>query len=605
MITILTISKSVELPFFLAYQEGVYSFKYLGDKEFVGDSQTWTWVGVVDEAPQVTGVRAGTVLLLQVNSLQDCLDNDQTFYYNIADGRLYVHWVDHAGDYSIGRDTASVQQSNLFYANGVDRVGMGYYDNTLYAPKIKELGGLSLKADPLKFGLVAQGMSNVSINNYNGEFDNIALTVSRGAVAEVFVVESKTDTLNNATQVFKGFTNSLSHSTKDLSIGLQEQRFFLNGSVCKNTYETAVGLEENKVGKPKPVAFGDIRRGICVPLDSDGVEKDDAATITFQVADPAIASILEISGLYDSNDNAVTLGTIDLVNCTVQYAKPAGVDIDLDEFSWSGKGYDLGDLTYNNGLDIIRFGFAQFGNTPFLSSTFDITEWGIATNANQQPVGLSIQSTRGFIEDILEPITVSLQGVVLTKGTGLITFIERDVDGAVKATFPYDKRLGDVKTQYNTRSFVSSLAVEFSRNFRKNTGILEENTDYEEDVIKDYGLQTRGNISPVRTVLRDRIDADAVSEEIMDTSKTPDKILSWSVKMFPDIMNLLPFDLVDIDAGRYDEPDRKLVELLTVAPNYNNYTINFSGRVLSDISDIINVPSVFGDALYGEMPYGG
>jgi hypothetical protein len=606
MLTIVTASKTSTLPFCLAYERGVFAFKFLGDKEFVGASQIWTWVGVDDDAPLVQSVRAGTVILLSVNSLNDCLENDQTFFYNQTDGRLFVHWLDSQGDYSIGRGTAALQESSLFYANGVDRVARGYYDNTLYEPKIQNVSGFSIQADPIKFGLVARANSQISLVNANGFFDNSPLNLARGQVVEVFTAESNVDTLQDASLVFKGFTKSLGYNQEGLNIEIEEQRFFLNGPVCPNVYSSAVGLKEKYVGKPKPIAFGDIRRGIAVPMDSDGVGKDDAATITFQVADPEFGPIRAIDGLYDSNGNAVTLGTIDLNACTVEYSKAAGEDVDLDKFSWEGEGYELeASLTYNNGLDIMRAAFDYFGNTPFLNSTFDLVAWTVQTLANTQPVGLSVLSTKGFVENIIEPITVSLQGVVITTGTGLITFLNRDTEAVIKSRFAFDELLSRPSVKYDTESFVSSVAVEFSRDFAEREAIVEEDTTLEESVIRDYGLKTRGDISPVESVLANRADAVLLGAEIMRTSQTPDRICTFIVKVSNDTMDLNPFDLVDVDLGRFGSPDRKKVEVLSISPDYNRYEVTISGRILEDIDDDLAAPSLYGPGLYGVSVYGG
>lgn len=606
MITIVTATKTESLPYCIAYEQGVFSFKFLGDKTFTGATYTWTWEGVVDDAPLIQSVRAGTVILLSVNTLQDCLDNDQTFFYNGSDGRLYIHWLGSQGDYSVGRGQSSIQQSSLFYANGVDRVAKGYYDNTLYEPKVQEVGGFSLQADPIKFGLVARADSSFSLINANGFFDNVSDTLARGQVVEVYVVENEDTSLDNADLVFKGFTKNLFYSQEVIDIEIEEQRFFLNGPVCPNVYASDPGVLDDKyVGKPKPVAFGDIRRGICVPLDSDGVEKGDAVTITFQVADPAIGAVRSIDALYDSNGNSVTLGTINLTNCTVQYSKPSGVDIDLDGFSWEGEGYDIGDLTYNNGLDIIQFAFNEFGNTPFVTSTFDTVEWSQQSAINNQPVGLSIQSTRGFTESIIEPITVSLQGVVITRGDGLITFLNRDTEAAASARFTFDELLSRPTISYNTDSFVSSVAVGFSKDFVKDRSVIEENTTFEDSIIQAYGLKTRGDISPVESVLRDRADAISLGNEIMDTSKSPDRLLSFTVKLSSDTIGLTPFKLVDVDSGRYNSPDRKKVEILSISPDYNRYEVTISGRILEDIEDDLAAPSLYGPGLYGESVYGG
>jgi hypothetical protein len=607
MKTILNLSKTSDLPLLLAVTKSIFKFNFLGDKTFTGASQTWTWVGIVDEAPLITQVRAGATILLMVDSLQDCIDNDGTFFYVQATGELYVHWANGANDSTIGRQTAAIQEIGQFYANGIDKTTKGYYDNTLYEPKINSITGLGFKADPLKFGLVSQSTSSVTLNNTNGSFDNIIDTFSRGAVASIDTVSDGVSTLSNSKQRFQGYTKSLQYNGDTIQFGIEEQRFFLNGPVCPNTFASNPGVLDDKYeGKPIPVAFGDIRRGLCVPIDSDGVEKADAETITFQVADPSLGAIRAIDALYDSNGNSVTLGTINLTNCTVQYAKPADVDIDLDKFSWEGEGYDLGTgLTYNNGLDIIRFCFENFGQTPFLSSTYDITQWSIQKAANTQAVGLSIQSTRGFTEEVIEPITVSLQGVVFTKGNGQITFINRDTTLPVSATIGYDDRLGDASIVYDTSAFVSSLAVEFSRDFRNKDAILEENTDFETDVIANYGLKTRGTISPIKSVLTTRANATELSNEIMDTSATPDKLVSWETKLFQNDPELLPFDMVDLDVGRRGTVDRKLVELLEIRPNYNRYTISYKGRIISDIDDELTIANVYGDGVYGSSVYGG
>jgi hypothetical protein len=633
VVTIITLSKDERLLEMPAFSRGVFFFRFLGDTTYTDDEAVeWYWNGVsavTEAAPLISGVRAGTTQLIEVTSLADCLDNDGTFFY--ASPVLYVHYPHSAHDYSKSLSRKAIQQAGIFLADRTERESKGYYGNTLYQPAALSFTGFAFKADPLKLGLVAGSRSSVSILNSAGSYDEISTATALGAAAEVLHVPSGETELSNAQLIYKGFTTGADRSAGNIDFDIVEQRFFYDEPVCPNVFTHAeysaptngtganpgtYGLDDKYIDKPKPVAFGDIRRGICVPLDSKkGADGDtypgDASPgfqdITFLVADEAFGAVRAITALYDDNGNEVPIQSTDLPNNTVTFRwswtdpdeKPK---FDFSRFRWEGEGYDI-DGTYNNGVDIIKWAFVNIAGLLFVEGVFDLDGWNVATASNTEPVGLSLQTTRGLTRELIEPITVSLQGVVLSLGDGRITFIDRDTDAVSRYSFGFEDYTREPSVEYDSKNVVSALTVNYSPDFVDDDFTLSvEDTNSRETVIQTFGLDRREPLSPLKTVLSDRADALAIAEEIMETSADVESPVTIEVPYRTGFV-LYPFDMVTLDAGRYDEAKLKRCEVLEVKPDYNNYRVSITARIIEDIEEKITVSKNYGGGTYGASTY--
>jgi hypothetical protein len=367
----------------------------------------------------------------------------------------------------------------------------------------------------------------------------------------------------NGTRIFTGYTGGAARDDESLSVQLQEARTFYNRLICPNVFTAAdyPSIKSRWEGKSIPVAYGDIRRGIAIPIDTDGFSKSAGGTVTFKLADDSIHDIRAVTALYDENGNSLTFGTVDLTACTVQYSVPADADVDLNKFTWEGEGYNLTTGTYNNGLDIIRDVFAEQGELQYTVDTFDTTQWSAQTTANPQPVGISIQSDKGLIEELVEPITVSLQGIVDVLGDGRITFRPRDPDALISHTIYQYQIIEGPTFDLKTDEVVSSVVVTYSPNFVDSDDTLQAiYDDKRTQVAARYAIDNPNPVSPVPTVLTEEADALAVGEEVASTSSDPQELVPITVPLETEQIQL--FDVIQVNVGRPKQEDWRVYEVL-------------------------------------------
>lgn len=607
MITIASISKDSPILNFIAYEKGVFFLPFQGDTEYIDDnSDVFYWAGVSNETPIVTGVRFGTIQYTETTSLSDCTDNPGTFFYDSP--TLYIHHLNSAHDISLKSDSREAQKQSIFASYGYDRTAKAYYDKVYYHPGISDVSDLSISADPLKLGLISFGESTIALQNIDGEYDDVTDEDTTGNNIEIFAVPGGTDSTVNSTIVYEGIVDGGQKTEQEFVFNIREKRYFFDTPVCANvaSVDDYPDIDTRYEGKALPVAFGDVRRAPLIPINSSGVTKNDSGTITFLLADTAYGELVDISTvkLYDDDDNELTISARSSANNTVSYSKGAGDTANFRNFSWEGKGYDIPG-TYNNGLDIIKFAFVSIAGLSFIDGVFDIANWDAATLNNTKDIGIASNSSRGITTEIIEPITTSLQGYVLSDNTGALRFFNRDTDAEFSYIIEQDEILGSVNVDISTESLVSGVRVEYSPSFVDNDDILQaENVTYRQQVAEEYGVDRFEPISPIRTVLVNEPDAIDISKEILETSINPERDISVEIAYNGQV--ILPFEMIAVDIGRYNENDYKRIEVLSVSVDINRYVLRIEGRILGDADVLDNVtPHVYGDGIYLDSIYGG
>lgn len=456
------------------------------------------------------------------------------------------------------------------------------YDRATITPTVAYIGG------------------RAALLNFDGLQDEVRLYKRTLSVAEVDILFRHpdgdagfpTDDIDDGVRLFTGFTGGASFGDDSLSVALQEARRPFDQQVCPSVFDlvTFPSLDPKFENKRIPVAYGDIRRGIAVPIDSDGVETADAATITFKLADSSLHAIGSVTALYDDNGNSVTLGTISLANCTVQYAKGAGDRVDLGKFSWEGTGYVIpGDD--DNGLDIMKDVLTEQGGTAFTVSTYDTTQWTAEQAAHPEPIGISVQSERGLIEEIIQPITVSLQGIVDVLGDGRLTFISRDTTAKVQRFIEQHDIIAGPSFSKDPDSVVSRIAVNYAPSFVDRTDVLTEvYEDQAAGVIARYGIDRTLPVSPVETVLTVAADALAVGAEVATTTADPETLVELTIPL--DDTQTQLFDIVQADVGRPRSADYRVFEVLRIGLAFvsNELRLSFTLRELVDREPVFPEP---------------
>ena len=573
------------LPPLFAEDEGVWCFNFYGDETFIDtyDSSVWTWEWTDLSLEEVLGVTQDDGRQLAIaTSLSDCKALQGSFYWDNANGVLYVHWFESVGDWSISRTESSYSQIVGGYANKYSDTTQNVWDGIYFEQILTELSGLSKSVDPTKLGMIAFNQSSYSLCNEDGRFDSLDATQVTGVPTWFYRVPDDAEVLTNDMRIFTGFKDGYQNDFSKITYNTVESRFFENKPTCPNSitltdYANAGEME----GKTIPVAFGDIRRGVLMPTNLDSLTEANPGTAQFLVADPSLYAVLAISKLYDKDENELTITGTNLTNCTVEYTKPAGVaPNDLKDYKWEGQGYDI-DGTYNNGLDIIRACFLKLANIPYIASTYNIPEYGQGILDNTQPVGISIATDRGFIESVIAPITTSLQGIVDIQGDGRITWRSRDDTRPVLEEILINDLFGEPKIVENTQETVSELTINYAPDFTDRKKDLTYNySDKKSEVISNYGINRKTPLSPVQTILFAQSDAEDIAEEIMETSDQPSREITGTTVEYIEDAKL--FDIIGIDTGRYGSENLEYGEILNITPDYFNDRQRFTIRTIDD-----------------------
>jgi hypothetical protein len=562
MIVLTELSPRQVPPDCISEGEGVWRYSFGGDETYVDDDGNEFFWGGRKQMITIRGVVLGSKNYTEFTSIANVTANEESFYWDDAAKTLYVHHADNVNDYAVDREIYRILVVEAGYATGRFPGQISYYPDLYFDPRITDLGRLSKRVDPLKFGLLAFDQSSYRLGNADGLLDDVTdAEALNSQVRFVLMQEGQTD-INNGVRLFTGYTGGVDRSDEGQSVTLQEARTFYDREVCPSTFNTTdyPNIADQYVGERIPVAYGEIRRGIAVPIDTASFDKATGGTVTFKLADDSLYAIRAVDALYDNNGNEVSTGTVNLSACTVQYSVPADADVDLAAFSWRGEGYDIAG-TFDNGLDIMKAAFGDQAELAYSADTFVTSEWDAAAAANTQSIGISVQSSGGIISELIEPVTVSLQGIVDVLGDGRITFRARDPERAVSRSIYKDEMLEEPGIEIKTDEVVSTIVVSYGRGWA--TGASSLRTVYSAEasgVTGRYGIDTTKPLGVVDTALATESDAIAVAQEIATTSLDPQTLVSVTIPLAVDVIRLL--DVVQIDIGRVGVEDWVVGEVL-------------------------------------------
>lgn len=270
--------------------------------------------------------------------------------------------------------------------------------------------------------------------------------------------------------------------------------------------------------------------------------------------------------LFDSSGNIAVVASYDINTNIITYTKPAGTELKLEDFTWTGQ---IGDIT--DGLGVIQYAYQNFASYPFIAGLFDVEAWNSIRLANQQLVGIQATGTQDLLSSIVEPICTSLQCMILTNRIGEITVVQRGFDLTIKKTIEPEEIEG-IRYDINSDSFVPEIIVAYGTN--KNKFAVDDSEKL--SIIENYGNVANGNINPILTVLSNKDDAQELAEKIMETSKQPEKVIKFTVPYSlsdPSLQNLKPFDFILADGEE--------VEVYSIVKNIYTQRVDITGRLMN------------------------
>jgi len=290
--------------------------------------------------------------------------------------------------------------------------------NTAYLPILKT--AVSFTESLNLEGTAALNYGDISLNNYNGEYDEALQYVWVGRTIDIWIGDVKY-TRDNFTKIFSGIVAEVASSDKDsINLQLRDKLQRLNIPITDTVlgpYGNAGSDNPNKE-QILPLVFGEVFNIQPLLMDS--------ATLfgpKYMVNNGPIEAIIEV------RDNGVPLQpvtgyTVDLAAGTFTLIKnPAGT------ITCSVQGDK--DTTYNNTVaTIIKRIVKDFGK-PSLTGTFtdddfDLTNFSDFDTANQQKVGIYV-NTKQNVLDVCAQLASGIGAQLTTTKEGLLRLLKIDI----------------------------------------------------------------------------------------------------------------------------------------------------------------------------------
>lgn len=465
----------------------------------------------------------------QQGSLASVQANMQSFFYDYDTSKVYINCA--------GSDDPAiftvVLGLTLALSNKAININESYYE-----PRVKGIPVLSKTKDPLFYGIIKHDGGSIEYDNHDGFFDAITQDYIFGRPVVIRYGGNYHDLImpfDNYRKMFTGHVeNSLTtHEMFTVDIVHNIKRFAKTIPVRKYNTTDFPDLNDDDIGKPRPISYGTIYHAEVVCTNKDG-----SAPWIFEVADTTehASGILSVTTAYKAgvsiaiDSQSVAGGTFNIADANYT---PTGADRGA---KWTAdfEGYQEGGAMIENACDIIKDIASVYASITYNSTNYDDTEWD-AEDDDALDCGLYINNEIN-IEDAIEQLSASTFGSFIEKDDGRFTFRIVDITADADETIGKDLIKGSPAIAHDGTLFLSSCKVGYRKDWGARTyRWLNEVTD-ETDIATKYGGRKE---EPFETLLTNAADAQTLATRIMNYYK----------KIRPDVVVMVPIEFIDFEIG--------------------------------------------------------
>ena len=507
---------------FLNYEPGIWVVTLAPGTVTVTDDYDVTgyYANTYDPPLDIGSVRWQGGVLTEVASIAALHLQEDSFYYDSTTTKLYVRFEQYkqpVGELDI--KMLFIGEINGFCSSTGSSNG-AYFNGKYYEPRIKAVSQLSRSQGRLFDGKFVMPSGGITFDNHDGFFDVYNEYT-------IFKQESRVKYGINDLAFADYYLAMTAHIEKyslswtDFQISLADKRSKLQKKIPARVFTKSEypNLPDNLIGKPKPVAWGDI---IKAPLQCVN-DVDGQTYYHFFIADNYYNDLTSVSAVYvDGAVLATGEYTVNLSNCTISIL--ASVCSERTKVTADFRGADM-----DNSIDIAEDIIAIYGDLTFTSTNYDEIEWTNAKTGTPD-IALYISDESTPLKQI-ENIFGSTNAAFIVKDDGRFTARYYDETRTVAATISDEDWIGEPKIEIDESEFLSSCVVTYANNISDKTSSRYENLDYVNEVTERY--KTRAS-KEFQTLIKDQAGAIIKSEAIMAISKRigRDIIRSVSIKYY-------------------------------------------------------------------------
>jgi len=525
----------------------------------------------------------------KVFNLADLRTQNESFYFNYAEQRLYIHFDNMTWHFGETVRMGSVQ--GLIDNIDMERPDGAYYNDIYYEPRITKLPTLNSAKDPLFWGLLSYKGLSINIENADGAYDNFTELDVFGQSARWKLGFSGIEYSEFVT-VKTGYITNPKWDNYSLTLNMQDPRDRLSADIATNKLDKATypNLSDDNVGESKPVCYGVVRSAKSICLDELA---SSPTNNTFLIADTEFNAISALTKVYRKVDNDTQDITASVVSSDLSegtFLLPHSTVFDGD--SLYEITIDFTGSTIENGFDVMQDIYENYGEIQFLSSNYNIDEWNDEkTGASDVGIYLGKPTT---IKKAFEEITKSIQSFWLIQDDGLISNRIFNENRTIKKRIENDEWENEPKFSKPEKEYLSSSTCEYDKKQDANSYRKYENLDYSVEAQRKYKVQKSKSF---KTLLTNKTDATKFTQNILDRSAN----VQTTVKRRT-LLKHIDLQIMDFIECSHDRSEKEfnVYEVIGKVVNLELGTIDLIMKYVKEAVEITEHVLTL-DALYGSL----
>lgn len=468
--------------------------------------------------------------LTEQATLASVQTNINSYWYDRDTSNFYIHCADN--------DDPAIKTVILGMTMALSNKAINI-DDAYFEPRVLGIPTLSKTKDPLFFGIIKHDGGSIEYDNHDGFFDTISddylfgrpITIRYGGN-----YHGLTMPYENYRKVFTGHVENSSQSWETFSVDVVHNIKRLAKTIPTRKYNQTdfTDLNDDDLGKPRPISYGQIYHGRVVCTNKDAA----SGPWVFEVADTTdhASGIMSVTTIYKDgvsiaiDSQSVAGGTFNVADANY---KPLATDrsaIWTADFS----GYVDGGSLITNTCDVIADINDVYAGITFASAQYNVVEW-TAQSADALDCGLYINN-EGNIEDFIEQLTQSSFGDFIEVDDGRFTFRIIDLTETATETIGRDKISGSPTVYHAGTLFLASVKIGYKRDWSQGTLRWLNDADQEDDIATKSGRRSEEKFE---TLLTNATDAQVLATRYLD----------YYGRIRPDITILVPIEYSDFEIG--------------------------------------------------------
>jgi hypothetical protein len=188
------------------------------------------------------------------------------FYYDINAGILYIRTSDSSDPVT---KEIFVTHKHFYSSKPVILpYDLSTGSDVEWDGRISDIGELTLEVDAENTGIAVESDSSLKLLNQDGHFDSLFDTHIWENQEAKFYAWSPSIAVTEAKLIYDGLINNKTFSTKEVGFTLKDLLFKLRSTITHTVFSSTDGtVDDDKIGKPKPIIIGRASKHKCVGID--------------------------------------------------------------------------------------------------------------------------------------------------------------------------------------------------------------------------------------------------------------------------------------------------------------------------------------------------